>query len=80
MTNHPIFFLCFRDDSLSIISLYQLAYNKKTMYSNYGAFYEVKQQVPIHEFFMIFESDKNIGIILMKFCKFVGSDFSKLEI
>lgn len=42
MTNHPIFFLCFRDDSLSIISLYQLAYNKKTMYSNYGAFYEVK--------------------------------------
>ncbi|XP_078336668.1 uncharacterized protein LOC111137601 isoform X2 [Crassostrea virginica] len=29
-----------QDDSLSTISLYQLAYNKKTMYSNYGAFYE----------------------------------------
>lgn len=40
--NMTISFLCFRDDSLSIISLYQLAYNKKTMYSNYGAFYEVK--------------------------------------
>ncbi|XP_062579828.1 protein ELYS-like isoform X2 [Saccostrea cucullata] len=29
-----------QDDSLSGISLYQLAYNRKTLYSNYGAFYE----------------------------------------
>lgn len=29
---------------------------------------------------MIFEFDKNIGNIFMKFCKFVGFDFSKFEI
>lgn len=42
MINYFIFFLCFRDDSLFIIFLYQLVYNKKIMYSNYGVFYEVK--------------------------------------
>ncbi|KAK3099666.1 hypothetical protein FSP39_007744 [Pinctada imbricata] len=33
------------DDSLASICLYQLAYSKKTWYSNYGAFYEDLQSV-----------------------------------
>ncbi|XP_048731593.2 protein ELYS-like [Ostrea edulis] len=48
-----------QDDSLSIITLYQLAFNKKTLYSNYGPFYEDLTSVSLRFDFELVASPLN---------------------